>query len=159
MGKIVENEELKTYIIEIFPNLASDSQFKITSPANPDYNCLAWACHYDNRWMQPYPRSYDGTHYWPDGAKKGDDIECLIDAYRKKGYELCENGIHEEGFQKIALYVAKGTTSWTHASRELLSGCWTSKLGQGNDIQHGTPYAIEGEKYGKVSCFMKRKFS
>ena len=76
-----------------------------------------------------------------------------------KGYELCDNAEYEEGFQKIALYVKEGTTECTHAARQLTTGLWTSKLGQIEDIQHGTPYTIEGKCYGKVYCIMKRPFS
>jgi hypothetical protein len=56
------------------------------------------------------------------------------------------------------LYVTPNTTECTHAARQLSNGCWTSKLGKLNDIQHGTPESIEGTEYGIVYCFMKRKF-
>lgn len=61
-------------------------------------------------------------------------MDCLIDAFKTKGYELFNSWEHEDGKQKVALYVKEGTRHWTHAARELRSGFWTSKLGQGNDI-------------------------
>ena len=61
----------------------------------------------------------------------------------------------EEGYRRIALYVKEGTTKCTHASRELSSGKWTSKLGEFQDIRHGSPFSIEGLVYGRVYCIMK----
>lgn len=154
-------EILKKRLIGAFPGLASDPHFKITSPATPNYNCIAWACNYNDRWMQPPSITappFDSIVYWPDGVTQGLDVSCLIEAFKSKGYQLCDNAKHEDGFIKVALYTEKGTRNWTHAARELRSGYWTSKLGQGNDIQHGTPYTIEGNAYGIVFCIMKKVF-
>lgn len=160
MDKSTE-ELIKKRIIGIFPKLATDKNFKLTSPINPNYNCLAWACHYNDRWMQPpsiTPPPLDSVVYWPEDAKQGMEIECLIDAFRTKGYELCDSWEYEDKYQKVALYVKKDSKTWTHAARELQNGFWTSKLGQGYDIQHGTPFTIEGDSYGEVYCIMKRIF-
>lgn len=155
-----EVEKLKEGIISLFPKLKSDTDFKITSPATPNYNCLAWACNYSNRWMQPPAITLpplDSVVYWPPGAKQGVGIDCLIDAFKVEGFIVCNNWQHEESFQKIALYVKNGT-EWSHAAREKRSGKWTSKLGSGNDIEHSNPYTIEGDFYGTVYCIMKRVF-
>lgn len=153
-----QSDELKKIIIASFPGLAKDALFEITSPNTPNYNCLAWAVFYNDRWMQPSPPPHlDGVVYWwPEGAKKGSSIECLKDAYKQLGYTICNDYNHEEGIRKIALY-ADSEGHWTHAARERRSGCWTSKLGKFNDIQHGNPYTIEGETYGKVYCIMEKK--
>jgi len=45
---------------------------------------------------------------------------------------------------------------YTHAARQLPDGKWTSKLGQLEDITHGTTDVIEGGDYGEVVQFMKR---
>lgn len=159
MGK--EIESLKANIIEIFPRLSNDADFKVTSPQTPNYNCIAWAYHYQDRWMWPGGiecKNLDGFHYWPDGVEDTVDVIAFIKAFCLKGYEVCDTWEHENDYQKIALYVVPGTTECTHAARELRSGKWTSKLGEWNDIQHGTPYTIEGELYGKVYCIMKRLF-
>ena len=162
MGK--EAPALREAIIQAFPGLATDKDFSITSPEDTNYNCLAWACNYNNRWMQP-PISgteLDAIVYWPSSAKKGRDISCLIEAFRAHGFEVCETWQHEVGFQKIALYINPVTNEWTHASRELMQGgdCgkWTSKLGSWNDIRHGSPFSIEGQCYGIVHCFMRREY-
>lgn len=151
-------------IIGCFPELATDPDFDITSPKNPDYNCIAWAANYSDRWMQPPNGSKlpytDGVSYWPDGVTCGMSKECLIEVFKRKGYVECSSWMHEDGFQKVALYCIDNM--WTHAARELVTkpniGKWTSKLGGSNDIRHGTPFSIEGSIYGKVYCIMKREF-
>lgn len=148
-------------IIALFPGLKNDPDFKITSPSDPDYNCIAWAYHYNNRWMWPGgvdEKVMDGFHYWPDGVEDSIDVTAFIEAFAKSGYSVCDNATFEEGYRKVALYVKDGTTECTHAARQLSNGKWTSKLGQENDIQHGTPYTLEGEVYGRVFCIMKREF-
>lgn len=166
MAKKIEglsNEE----IIAIFPKLSEDPDFLITSPSTNQYNCIAWAHGYSDRWMQPVDQTVsthlDFIFYWPDDIECDGDIKFLIRTFELKDYEICDRWEHEEGFQKIALYIETNSTQYTHAAREIVSdknrcGKWTSKLGRGNDIQHGNPYSIEGEYYGRVYCFMKRKF-
>ncbi|HCF38114.1 MAG TPA: hypothetical protein DER56_03425 [Thermosipho africanus] len=154
-------EEVTYIILRAFPNLSSDKYFKVTSKNTPVYNCIAWAYNITDRWMWPNTgENYflDGVHYWPSDKIMDCDVQNFIDAFRLKGYELCEDGVFEEGFRKIALYVVPNTTECRHAARQLSNGCWTSKLGRLNDIQHGTPESIEGTEYGIVYCFMKRKF-
>ena len=149
----------ETQIKQLFPKLKSDHDFKVTSPYNPDYNCIAWAYHHDDRWMWPGGQELkicDGFHYWPDGVEDSSDVSAFIKAFEKTGYAICDNCDFEEGYRKIALYVKPGTTECTHASRQLSNGKWTSKLGYSNDIQHGSPYSIEGDVYGDVHCIMKR---
>lgn len=160
MDKSTE-ELIKQQIINGFPKLETDINFKLTSPCDPNYNCIAWAYHYKDRWMWPADGStadLDGVCYWLDGIIKTPDVEAFKQAFQLKGYNVCDNSDFESEFQKIALYVVPGTTECTHASRQLRNGFWTSKLGQAFDIQHGTPYTIEGNAYGEVYCIMKRKF-
>lgn len=148
-------------IIKIFPKLQYDTDFKITSSCTPNYNCIAWAYYYDDRWMWPGGQEMkicDGFHYWPNGVEDSEDVSAFIKAFEKTGYVVCNSPDFEEGFRKIALYVIKNTTTYTHAARQLSNGKWTSKLGLLNDIQHGTPYTIEGLQYGEVYCIMKREY-
>lgn len=153
-------KEIKDKIIDNFPELVKDSNFKITSKETSKYNCIAWAYLLEDKWMWPNTGDYtflDGIHYWPSDEIIDCDVKNFIKAFELKGYEYCENGNHEEGYRKIALYVKPNTTECTHAARELKNGFWTSKLGRLEDIQHGTPYTLEGKVYGKVYCFMKKK--
>lgn len=143
-----------------FPKLLSDSGFKITSPIDPNYNCIAFACIYDDRWMWPggeEQKLYDGFHFWPDGVGDDEDVVNFIEAFRKRGFEQCDSWAHENGYLKVAFYVQPGTTICTHAAKESRDGLWRSKLGEWHDIQHSTPYEIEGPTYGEVyPVFMKR---
>lgn len=159
MGERVE--EIKRLIIQAFPKLIQDKDFKVTSNATPNYNCIAWACKYDERWMQPPylgKPNLDCVVWWPPEIPEGLDLDCLKKAFEYHGYSECNSSEHENGYRKVALYMNEQTNEWTHASRELNNGCWTSKLGEFNDIQHGTPEAIENDLYGKVNCYMKKKF-
>lgn len=154
-------EEIKKIVISAFPKLSKDKKFQITSCATPIYNCIAWAYNINNRWMWPNTGEYqflDGVHYWPSNEILDCEVANFIEAFKLKGYELCENSDFEEGYRKIALYVTEGTTECTHAARQLSNGFWTSKLGPQNDIQHGTPESIENDDYGVVHCFMRREF-
>lgn len=159
MGERIE--EVKRRLIQAFPKLKLDKKFKITSKSNPSYNCIAWAYHVDNSWMWPNTGEYeflDGIHFWPSAEIMDCDVQNFIDAFKLKGYELCENSSFEVGYRKIAFYTQNGTSVCTHAARQLSDGNWTSKLGVYNDICHGTPEAIESDLYGKVFCYMKMKF-
>ena len=154
-------EEVKKQICSAFPKLASDQNFIITSKPTSEYNCIAWAYSITNRWMWPNTGKYpflDGVHFWPDNSVMEPTIENFINAFKLIGYECCDNGDFEEGYQKVALYAKPGSDECTHAARQLRNGFWTSKLGEHEDIQHGTAYSIENQVYGEVRCFMKRIF-
>jgi hypothetical protein len=160
MGERIE--QIKKLLVSAFPNLKNDANFNITSKETSAYNCIAWAYGYDDRWMWPKTgkdQFLDGICYWPSDEIQEPTIENFVKAFRLKGYECCDNGDFEKDYQKIALYAKPD--NWgicTHASRQKRNGCWTSKLGPYCDIQHGTPYSIENNDYGKVRCFMKRLF-
>ena len=159
MGK--RDEEIKAFLLIKFPKLAQDKNFKITSKASNDYNCIAWACKYDDRWIQPPylgKPNLDCVVWWPPEVQEGSDVCCLISVFENQGYMICDTFEHEDGYIKVALYADANKNRWTHAARERRNGNWTSKLGPSVDIQHGTPYTIESEIYGKVYCFMKKEF-
>ena len=156
MGKKTELKQED--IIHIFPELADDPDFQITSEASSKYNCIAWAYKYTDRWMQ-YGESYNldsVVYWWPEGVKNSPYIEAYVEAFKLIGYETCEHWQHEEDYEKIALYMDE-EQKCTHAAREKLNGKWTSKLGRSNDISHNNPYSLEGIYYGKVASIMKRK--
>ena len=51
MGKGTETAKLD--VIDAFPGLRYDKYFEITSPIDPNYNCIAWAYQIKGRWMWP----------------------------------------------------------------------------------------------------------
>lgn len=142
-------------ILKAFPGLRYDSEFRITSAPNPDYNCISWAFGKDDCWMWP-DEDTDGVSVWPFPSE-GADIHSFIEAFKSIGFEECIDDCQEKNVQKVALYSDPDTTECTHASRQLKSGMWTSKLGESNDIVHSTPYTIQGRLYGNVACILSRR--
>ncbi len=122
---------------------------RITSPANPDYNCIAWSAGDTERWWQP-------GQFWPTPAQEGEfGIAILEHAMESRGYEDChmDAGL-EPGFEKVALY--GNNFLYTHVARQLVSGKWTSKIGFLEDIEHESPEDLTGAEYGQVVEIMKR---
>ncbi|MCA9263154.1 MAG: hypothetical protein KDA60_04875 [Planctomycetales bacterium] len=133
---------------DLFPNLTDDNH-EITSPCTIDYNCIAWAANNTQRWWQP------GV-FWPNESTRDDyGIGELALAFESLGFETCQDGTVEPGYDKVALYAVG--MMYTHAARQLPDGCWTSKIGQLEDITHTTTEALENSDYGEVIQFMRRR--
>lgn len=80
---------------ESFPRLTPDNH-RITSPATPDYNCIAWAAHDAERWWEP-------GRYWPTPTPPEDyGIGVLVQAFASLGFEECADALLESGFEKVA---------------------------------------------------------
>ncbi len=134
-----------------FP-LLTPADHNITSPASPKYNCIAWAVEDSAQWWEPDP---DNTYHWPLGVPRDYTLQAFIEAYRTHGYDLCDDGHAEEGFEKIAIYVnADGDPQ--HAARLLPNGRWASKLGPYEDIEHATLECLNGELYGTPQTYLRR---
>lgn len=118
-----------------------------TSPCNGEYNCIAWAAGEDHRWW-----TNTVGYYWP--VRRSPLVSSLIAAFESIGYTHCTDETLEFGFEKVAIYAYKG--AWKHASRQLASGKWTSKLGPDEDIEHDTAECLCGELYGEIHCYMRR---
>ena len=130
-----------------FPHLI-EYNHRVTSPESTDYNCIAWSAADIGHWWEP------GV-YWPIPASANDyGIGNLVQAFRSLGYQECEDGGLELGFEKVALYGS--FFFYTHAARQLPNGKWTSKLGKAEDIEHDSPEDVAGDVYGEIVQFMKR---
>jgi len=141
----------KHEIERFFPSLRI-SGYSITSPATPEYNCIAWSVGDTEVWWWPDAQY---LYYWPPEIPRTETLETFIKAYEILGYSLCENTMYEEGFEKIAVYVnSRGKP--THAARQLSSGNWTSKLGQLEDVEHSSVDGIAGLYYGSVGIILRR---
>ncbi len=141
-------------IESLFPALIV-SEYQITSPETPKYNCIAWAAEDDTAWW--WPDAF-GDYYWPEEAPRQETIEAFIAAFGLLGYHPCANMELETDFEKIAIYVdANGVP--THAAKQLPSGKWTSKLGRLEDIEHATPENLTGDLYGSVAVALRRGVS
>lgn len=130
-----------------FPRLTTHNH-RITSPASPGYNCIAWSLGDAERWWQ-------SGIYWPIVAPANDyGIGILEQAFAAMGFDDCADGGLEANYEKVALYGS--SLFYTHAARQLPNGKWTSKLGRSEDIEHDTPDDVGGGIYGEVVQFMKR---
>lgn len=140
-----------TRIEDLFPQLER-SNYVITSPATPEYNCIAWAASDTEAWWEPDPFYLS---FWPDGITREYSLDAYINAYKTVGYTVCQSAEHEESYEKIAIYVDPDGKP-THAARQLSSGRWTSKLGQLEDIEHVTLESLTNSSYGSIAIIMKR---
>jgi hypothetical protein len=113
------------------------------------YNCFAFAVGDETRRWEPY------GYHWPPGAKKGFSADCLIEAYRTEGFEICADGALVEGREKIAIYLSD-QGGFLHAARQEPNGSWKSKLGDEEDIEHQSPESLISDAYGKPRIFMER---
>lgn len=146
----------------LFPYLAEEG-YEVKSCRTPDkrYNCVAFAADSEIKYWWP-DEDYDG--YWPPKAKREESIEGFITAYETLGYELCEDGSLESGYEKVAIYVAGSRP--THAAKQCRDGKWKSKLGcYGEDIEHNTLRALEDtqgrhdDEYGEAVKFLRKRIS
>jgi hypothetical protein len=135
---------------EVFPGLAK-GDYRITSPANPDYNCLAWAVADADKWWWPGPDAE--REYWPLGVVREITRSAFQAAFALLGYVVCASEDVEPGFEKVALF-ADASGKPKHAARQLATGRWTSKLGRMEDIEHALR-DLEGVVYGSVVLILK----
>jgi len=132
-----------------FPDLDAEG-FSQTSPATEDYNCIAWAAGRQDDWWWPDPGF---VSYWPEEAPRVETLDAFYAAFALLGYERCNDGRRERGFDKVAFYARDGRPK--HAARQLPDGLWTSKLGENLDISH-TLRGLEGPWYGQVAGYLRR---
>lgn len=104
----------------------------ITSPEDNLYNCIAWAIHDNQNWWEPDPMN---QYYWPEDVPRQYTIDAYTKAYESRGYETCDDFRVEPNYEKVALYKNESNTP-THASRQIDSNKWTSKLGASFDVEH-----------------------
>jgi hypothetical protein len=76
-----------------FPRLGSTG-FKVTSPATPRYNCIAWAAGDQSRWWWPTL-----PYWWPPQVPREDTVEAFVRVYAMLGYTPCQDGTLEAGFE------------------------------------------------------------
>jgi hypothetical protein len=132
-----------------FPGLAG-TNYRVTSPADDGYNCIAWSATETDRWWWPDPL---GAGYWPEGVVRAETQEAFVAAYATIGFVSAVDDSLQPGVEKIAVYAKGGRP--THAARQLPSGRWTSKLGRAEDIEHDLP-ALAGDVYGAVAFILQR---
>jgi hypothetical protein len=141
----------QTEIERHFAGLARGG-YRVTSPADPAYNCAAWAAGETEVCWDP---ALTAGGYWPPGVSRVLMLGNLVAAFATLGYEPCQSAEFEPQFEKLAVYAdAQGVP--THVARQLPKGTWTSKLGTEEDIEHETLAGLEGAIYGKVVQTLRR---
>jgi hypothetical protein len=136
----------------VFPGLGS-SEFRVTSPATRDYNCIAWAAGDTAHWWWPEVDPDNDAIFWPAGVPLEETLAAFTAAFVTLGYASCTGEDLEPGFERVALFANDGVP--THAARQRPSGRWTSKLGFLEDIEHEL-HALAGAECGTVALIMKR---
>lgn len=134
---------------DLFPNLARET-YRVTSPATPRYNDIAWAAADASDWWWPATGAR-----WPAIAVREETLEAFTQAFEALGYELCDGPEWKPGLEIVAIYALEDGTP-KHAARRIPSGAWTSKFGRGMDIEHVTLDALGGSIYGQAVRFLKR---
>ena len=119
--------------------------FKVTSPQDIRYNCMAWAMKNDSKWWEP-----SDAGYWPTDEQEF-SIKVYHDVFESLGFSKCDSGDPEDDVEKIAVYLHADEV--THVARQLESGKWTSKLGSDVDIEHDLE-GLEGDILGEGYLFL-----
>jgi len=127
------------------------------SQATPRYNCFAFAVGDDRHWWEP--EMHGGRFRWAEGV--GDGIDSWAQVFVLNGYEPTNNLDHEDGYEKVAIYVELETLRPSHVA--ISDGVtWKSKLGKLQDIEHATLNQLEGDyewEYGIVERVLRRRIN
>ena len=159
-----ENREI---LIRSHPALETDPYFYVSSDKTLEYNCIAWAMGFNDRWVDHLP-DYDKAvkKWWPAGVPRGFHPDCLIQAFQAVGFELCHDDKYEEGYEKIVIYYLQPfiiprygiyeSIGWTHAAKVLTEKTYHSKMGDKFDIYHSSGNLFVGSSYGAIYAYMRR---
>src|SRR5262249_43310373 len=132
--------DTRSQLHQTFPLLAT-AKWRITSPCDNSYQCIAWAaCRTDRVWWPwDHPR-----YYWPPGFAKlpfgsPPPLASFVEVFEGEfGYRPCSSSAFEVGYQKVAIYA--NALGVTHMARQHFWGRgWLSKLGESEDIVHSSP--------------------
>jgi hypothetical protein len=133
--------------------LLDPDRYIVTSDETDAYNCVGWAAsELDPGQWWPMPDAPE--YFWPEGARRDETLDAFAEGLTMLGYRICTDGAHEPGFEKIAVFAARGAP--THVARQLPDGRWTGKLGPWEDIEHESPMDLAGGLYAHPELFMRR---
>jgi len=144
---------------QIMPDLQRD-RYRVASPDDAIYNCIAWAAGNDQRWWWPLPTG-GGGNYWPASVPRECTIQRFREAFALQGYVECSSPDLDDAVEKVAIYV-DATGVPTHAAHQQPDGRWASKLGTYVDIEHDSLEDVggtSGQAYGSVAVIMERPAS
>src|SRR5438132_3377525 len=89
----------------IFPGLGS-SEFRVSSPATRDYNCIAWAAGDTAHWWWPDLDPDDDAIFWPPSVPMEETLDAFVAAFATLGYAPGSGEEPEPGFEKVALFAS-----------------------------------------------------
>jgi len=115
-----------------------------------NYNCLAYAVGDLSNWWEP-PRQ--AGRYWPAGFAEDTTVRTVESIVAVFGFTVEVDLLSIPETEAIAIY-ADGN-DWTHFAR-FSNGCWSSKLGEGHDVQKVELKDLEGHIYGNVTKVLSR---
>jgi len=150
------------HLREWHPNLAV-ATWRISSPYNDSYQCIAWAACRADRHMWPHE-----SYWWFPGCPQipipeQAPVQYFVQGFATLGYEPCDSDAFEFGYQKLAIYANE--LGVTHMARQhFLGRGWLSKLGDCEDIVHQELDDVAGEmsvmagQYGKVFQVLRRSW-
>jgi hypothetical protein len=130
------SQEDKGEYAGVFPNLKT---WSVTSPDDPQYNCIAWTVGITNQSI------------WPPG----DTVQHFDAFYAEYGLTVSNSCDREYKKRKVALY-GFNSKDCRHASIETHDCGWhESKLGSGLRIMH-IKTELEGGQWGNIiRCYEK----
>lgn len=146
----LDTEENRLKLIDIFPSLAGDTNFKILSEQSHIYSCIAWAMGYTDRWVDIFDIP---GHWWPSGVDRVATPDALIAAFMAVGFVKASDDKPEENYRKVILYMNFETNEWTHASLVVTAQIEHSKFGETWDGHHSHNTL---SYYGEPYAYMKR---
>ena len=79
------------------PRLTANN-YRETSPASWEYNCIAWAAGLTNAWWWPAP-----GRYWPAEVPREDSLADFVALFATLGYAPGASVALEAGVEKVAL--------------------------------------------------------
>ena len=91
-------------IINWFPALRKDPNFEITSDCTPAYNCIGWALGMNDVWVGIYNPANYAWSWWPKEVRCDENKESLVELFLYFGFEISDNNLPEDGYDKVALY-------------------------------------------------------
>jgi hypothetical protein len=161
--QILQGIQAKKALQSKLPKLL-DGTYQRTSEATGRYNCIAHAAYDTKKNWWPVPGGFaENDRYWPKEAPPRRTIKAFSKAFELQGFENCEDGQLERGYEKVVLYVSDKPkpdaplNAPTHMARQLPCGNWTSKLGPYIDIMHDTPERLVSDEYGRIELYMRRR--
>jgi hypothetical protein len=158
-------------LIQSFPTLLTNSDWRLKSPFSTTYQCVAWAaCRTNRKWWPVHHTEF----YWPSNLPRitpppfpwqpwSTPVDYLVQGFATLGYMPCDSRAFEIGCQKVAIYA--NDTGATHMARQhFLRKGWISKPGELEDIFHQDLRDLEGDmaamagQYGQVAQILKRSW-